>query len=132
MGVSAWITAALWFTALGVSVGLLSSIRISRIWYALALLGPPIFLYGTLFGFLESFLWEPQETPHVRPDGFEGPLLGPTLGQTGNLLPLGLAVAVVATVCGVILVRLMLRRSDRDQPRPLQPATAVNTPRPPI
>jgi hypothetical protein len=103
VGISAWIVAAAWFLALGILFGLLSSVRVSRAWFAMAL-AVPVYICGALFGFLESFLWEPPLTH---------PFLGPHIGSHAYVLPLELAVSGVAAFCGLILTREMLDRFER-------------------
>src|SRR5207302_5645877 len=91
LGISAWTTTAAWFVGFGTLAGLLASIRVSRAWFAIALVVLPVFLYGTLFGFLESFIWEPQSAPNAFPPFLEHFGTTPYRG-VANVLPLGLAV----------------------------------------
>jgi hypothetical protein len=102
VGISAWITAAAWFIAAGITVGLLSSSRVSRSWFVMVLLGVPLFVGGTLFGFLESFLWEPQ-WPTV-------PFQDYYMAHYGTVLPVGLVVALGGAVMGLVLTRAILGR----------------------
>src|SRR5436190_6585074 len=103
-GISAWILAGAWFIALGTWAGLLSWMRVSRAWFAIALVGIPLFMYGTLFAFLESF-WNFQ-TPC-------GPLGACPIAAHPIFLPLGLAVGMAAALAAVIGTRTLLDRFDR-------------------
>ena len=114
LGISAWTTTAAWFMAFGILVALLSSIRVSRAWFAIALVGLPVFLYGTLFGFLESFIWEPQSAPSAFPPFVEHPLNTPYQVVPG-VLPLGLGVGMGAVLVGLIGARAMLGRFESRQ-----------------
>jgi hypothetical protein len=63
-------------------------------------------MYGTLFGFVESFLWEPMWPPYF-PNHMQGYVGSP------NVLLLGFAVAVGGAISGVIGTRAMLDRFER-------------------
>jgi hypothetical protein len=106
VGISGWIVAAAWFVALGILVGLLSSVRVSRAWFAMALL-VPVYICGALFGFLVSFLGEPPPVTHPSL------WLHPYTGSHAYAIPLELAVSGVAAFCGLILTRSMLGRFER-------------------